>query len=330
MKLPPTDAFTGTRSLTKFTSQLISDAKCVVRGEHWKLARSFLRCRDVVHHGRWKILTTAGENPEGEISCIRHLMKNAQIVAVDKSPSAVEAAANAGANVSLSCDLGAFRKATGYASQSHLSKLPLQLAELGPFDIVNLDLCCDVSHAIPLIRRYSWALAKKGVFMVTFSYGRDVAELFDQEDFGPVPAPLGGRVRAAVVASAANLQIRSVLAYMGNQMPMCSCLWGPGKKREKVSWGYDPPLVLPDSFLKVTDDDLYAAVTMFDQIDPALLYALPADRVLHFRRKLAAARAVATRRANKQHEEVLERATKAEHERDEMEDLVGQLRKNVD
>ena len=298
------------RPQSKFTADMVSDGKRLVRGEHWLLARTHLRRRDEAHHKVWSVLTLAGENPGAEIGCIRELMHRAKIVAVDQSRSAVDAACRAGADVSLHCDLEDFREPQDTSMRAmndpggRLSRLPKPIAELAPFDVVNLDLCCDVTTAMPIAKRYAHAVAKKGILIVTFSYGRDVAELFDAGDFGPVPAPLAGRVRAAAVAVPAVVgRVASAIAYTGNQMPMCSLLWAPGKKYAPVRHeGFAPvardPMdaLPPETFHRVGDQDLYAAVTMFDRIDPALLYALPPERMLHFRRKLAAEKAVANRR----------------------------------
>jgi hypothetical protein len=288
------------RKHSQFTADMTSDGKRLTRGEHWLLARTLLRRRDKVHHRSWKVITLAGENPRDEVSCIRELMPKADIVAVDKSESAVEAACRAGANVSCICDLYAFREPE--PKNDHISRLPLELATLAPFDVVNLDVCGDVSSVVPLIRRYSYAVAKKGVLMVTFSYGRDVVELFDAGAFGDVPAPLGGRVREVAKAASSQVgRIVSTLAYKGNQMPMCSCVWGPGRKHKEQTYGrarsQKDRLLPPESFCRIGDDDLYAAVVMYDRVDPEMLYAVPAERILHFRRKLAAEKAVATRRS---------------------------------
>ena len=276
---------------------MTTDSKRLVRGEHWLTVRTQLRRRDAAHNRKWKILILPGENPNDEIDCIRSLMPKARIVAVDRKRSAVKAAKKAGASVAIKCNLRDFREA---APKDCISRLPLPISEEAPFDAINLDLCCNIQKAGPLLHRYSQALTKGGMLMVTFSYGRDVREIFDSEHFGPVPPPLGARVRLAAQSAKGELRIQSVLSYSGNQMPMCSCFWGPGRKwvDPKLSDG-KKVLNTPVSYAKIGDDDLYAAAVGFDSVDPALLYALPAERIAHFRRKLAAQKAVATRESRR-------------------------------
>lgn len=281
----------------KFSEDKISDAKRLVRGEHWRYARGLLRRRDRTHHKSWRVLTLAGENPQEEIRCVRSLMPRAQIVAVDKSPTAVDAAIYAGADASIECDIGDFPP----RKRNKPQPLPHAVADLGPFDVINLDLCCSPDTASDMIRKWSMAAAAcRSVFMLTFSYGRDIAELYESGDFGPVPDPLAGRVRwLAEKVVSANMRIESVLAYAGASMPMCSCVWryGRGLRKNVVYPDGQKTAHPPSSFRRVGNDDLYAAAVMFDRVDPAMLYALPADRIKHFKRKLAAEKAVATRRS---------------------------------
>lgn len=50
-------------------------------------------------------------------------------------------------------------------------------------------------------------------------------------------------------------------------------------------------------FEKVGDLDLMAAALGLETIDPSLLYAVPQERIRHFRRKIAAEKASAVRKA---------------------------------
>jgi hypothetical protein len=233
-------------------------------------------------------------------------MPRANIIAADRSLTAVEAAIDAGADVGVHCDVTEFRKPPG---SSPFASLPEQIAQFAPYDIINLDFCGPVAGMEGALRKYSRAAAKaKGILMATFSYGRDVRELYDDEAFGDVPRPLAARVRACAVAAMDKMHLCSVLAYSGNQMPMYALLWEMGGKWEKRTCGHTytnfctsscsvlrPPL----SFARVGAADLYAAATMFDRLEPSELYALPPERVLHFRRKFAAEKAVATRRSRR-------------------------------
>jgi hypothetical protein len=308
---------------TLFDVSKISDQKRLVRGEHYLHARTILRARDQTHHKRWRILTLAGGTPAGEIGCIRELMPKAQIVAVDRNQACLEAAIEAGADDVIHADLTNWavrrRQEERWNPDSNRREdVPVEslcaaapIAALAPYDIINLDLCGGVNQTTrDIVARYLRLLAPAGVFIITFSYGRDVVEVFqalweeieskageeNDDRWSPnhnrtifemfsgagVPPLLVGRLRYLFVPTQME-KLRSVMAYRGNEMPMCSALYVP--KRPKSNIGL--------SFVQVGDRDLEPAV-MFP--DAARLYDCPKERIDAFRRSFAAQKAVATRR----------------------------------
>jgi hypothetical protein len=293
-------------SLIKFTEQRISDQKRLVRGEQLLLARSCLRARDKVHHAKWRVLTMAGGAPKGEITALRELMPKAFLVAVDREPACLDAAIDAGVDEVVLCDLtdwseesyikGGIDPETGQYSRNLSavrSRPPLAISKSGPFDLINLDLCGGVNDTAQLI--------------VTFSYGRDVLEVFiaalalcrrlseDETASAPtyewilnafkahkVPDSVAGRL-LYLFPYRAIAHVASVMVYRGNEMPMCSCLLTKNNPfvRDKFS------------YVQLMPGDFERAVVY---PDAAKLYDCPEERIKSIRRRFAAAKAVITRR----------------------------------
>ncbi len=292
----------------KFTEATTTDAKRLARGEHWRMVQAHFRREHRKHHPEVSILTLAGGCPHEEIECIRSLMARARIIAVDLDPRCCDAAADAGADISLCTDL---------FDWDAPSKVPKTIQDLGSIDVVNLDLCGGITVPVERAVTYYGRLVRtSGVLMVSFSYGRDVIEVFDRHPWRGIPAPLAGRVkrlheripkkprpsetgsrRKAISLPTTEdrlsdgmpaLGLASVIAYRGAQMPMCACLWEGHCNPEQPS------------FVNLTDDDLMAAaLSQLEPLDVSRLYALPDERIQHFRRKAAAAKAVNTRQVRK-------------------------------
>jgi len=282
----------------KFTEAKMTDAKRLARGEHWRMVQAHFRREHRKHHPEIRVITLAGGSPHEEIACIRSLLPRAEIVAVDLDPRCCEAAKDAGADVVLCTDVFKWDN----------SKVPTSIQALGSIDVVNLDLCGGITRDVErAVTYYGRMVRTAGVLMVSFSYGRDISELFSRDPWLGIPAPLAGRVKylhdriptkevpfspgthstpARHATRIARLGLSSVIAYKGAQMPMCACLW-EGHCDHQVP-----------SFVNVTDDDLMAAVlTQLEPLDVSRLYAVPEERIQHFRRKSAAAKAVTTRQA---------------------------------
>lgn len=277
----------------KFTEATTTDAKRLVRGEHWKLVQTHFRREQKKHHPNIRVITLAGGNPHEEITCIRSLLPQAEIVAVDHDQQCCEEAKKAGANTVICADLFDWDG----------TKVPRSIQELRPVDVVNLDLCGGITQDVErAVTRYGQLVRAAGVLMLSFSYGRDVAELFSQAPWRGIPAPLAGRVkylndriyhkkykedwRSKQDILIPTLGLTSVLAYKGAQMPMCACLWEGHSDPDKPS------------FVNVTDEDLMQAVLVqLDPLDVSRLYAVPSERIQHFRRKAAARQAVITRQS---------------------------------
>lgn len=290
---------------SSFGESTISDGKRFVRGEHWLAVRNLLRRRDRVHHAKWVIATLAGGHPAEEIGCIRELMPKAFIIALDIDPQCCEAAMTAGANDAICVDIFAWQKTSPPSSRSCL---PPQIIELGDVDALNLDLCGGITKDVEMaVNRYSY-ICRRGAFLLTFSYGRDVCEIYEPGEYRGVPEPVGGRVRLLTPRAVHQLNLTSVMTYKGNEMPMCAMMWSQWKGRDadlanrldydererrklKIEARPNP------SFVKVGNDDLSVACAY---PDVARLYGLPDERVQAFRRHFTALKAVATRRAKEQ------------------------------
>lgn len=281
----------------RFDQGKISDAKRVARGEHWLAARTFLRKRDRVHHAPWRIVTLAGHSPSEEIECIRELMPKAVIYAVDVDPECCRLAKEAGADHVLCVNLLDWNNHRGYRVKN---VLPEPFLEIYPVDALNLDFCGGITGDMELIVRRYAHLCQSGVFLLTFSYGRDVTEVYAPGSYRGIPDPVGGRV-AQLDCWPTRMNLTSVIAYRGNEMPMCALMWvkhgrdpheiGDSRsKRER--WSEIIEQRPEPSFVKIGDDDLAPACVY---PDAAKLYATPAERIAAFRRKFAALKAVATR-----------------------------------
>jgi hypothetical protein len=272
----------------KFGDTHITDQKRLVRGEHLLQARSMLRARDHVHHRPWRIMIIAGHSPKGEVAALRELMPTAQIWAVDKDPQCIEAAVKAGVHKAVCCDLA--------------DDTPAALNVV--FDMINLDFCgsaTDEKHNI-FKKFYNTHLSFGGAMLLTFSYGRDVVELFRQtirnldnrahdntsEEIAlrrlreaKVPELIIGRLCCLMTPTRVT-HIESVMVYRGPQTPMCSVLLRKGHVRE------DHPM----SFVAVEDGDYELAVCYPDSVG---LYDCPRERIEGLRRQFAAIKAVITR-----------------------------------
>lgn len=293
----------------KFTEKTISDQKRLVRGEHLRFARSILRARDAVHHNKWRVFMMAGGAPGGEIAAIRSLMPKAYIVAGDKDPHCLEAAIECGVDDVVLGDVlveGRMelktRRADGTPSTT---VIPPEFIGREKYDLFDLDLC---GHAGPDLMRMASVYMRQaviggGVFMLTFSYGRDVSELFmevyrqtgrswefkrgynDVEKFAlPDSVPDAVAARIMYLFSPSVLcWLRSIMVYRGPQSPMCSLLFQVGR----INRGQISSVIVEgvDFELAVARDDVSA------------LYDVPQERIEALRRSLSARKAAATKRA---------------------------------
>jgi hypothetical protein len=163
------------RDAPAFDASKVTDQKRFVRGEQMLLARRCLRIRDEIHSAPWRIMIMAGAAPEGEINAIRELMPKAHITAIDNDERCLTAALNCGADEVVHVDLTEWGE-----YENTFRKKPA--AKLGDrrFDVVCLDLCANVNATTKKMARvYRSLVAHYGVYIVNFSYGRDVVELFD-------------------------------------------------------------------------------------------------------------------------------------------------------
>lgn len=273
--------------MTKFDERLISDQKRLCRGEQYLHARKILRLRDEVHNRQWRVLITAGMSPDGEINSIRELMPRAHITAVDRDQDCLLRAIEAGVDETVLFDLGNLRRPkTGQACPGAV------FDGVPQFDIVHFDLCAGVNRLTRDIAGSHYRLVSSGgVFILGFSYGRDVNELFVEkldetakDDLAPLnqsgaPREILGRL-AWLFPNKMLVNIASVISYRGAHMPMCSVLIRRGSPVKKVS------------FLKVCPGDFELSVTV---PDVGLLYDCPKDRIEALRRKHAAIKASYTR-----------------------------------
>lgn len=274
----------------KFTSLHISDQKRLARGEQLLFGRTKLRARDCVHHAAWRVLILAGGAPEGEVRAIRELMPKAHITAVDRDDRCLSVAIDAGVDDVVNCDLSELTKnATGRIG-------PVEsLRSKGKFDLVVLDLC-----AVPnflsqkLFKAYRRLVTKGGIYVFTFAYGRDVLEAILEVRLCKRIADLTNQgcserlaKRIAFVTNDAygvggSGELASVIAYKGNEMPMCSLL---------LHAGHSGPL----SFVNLEPGDFELAVVY---PDAANLYDCPRERIDSLRRRFSALKALHTRTLN--------------------------------
>jgi hypothetical protein len=283
-----------------FAASTITDQKRLVRGEQLLYARTRLRVRDGLHHAKWRILIMAGMAPHGEIRAIRELMPKAHIIAVDRDHECVEAAIDAGADDVVQCDLGDlyFEPVTPQSTwgPTKLKHPNRQLWEQARFDIVSLDLCGGVTdELVGIASTYRQIITPAGILIVTFSYGRDVVEVFrDWAARGGVPAKLSAsglspdvcsRIAYLFPGGAIEKNLHSVMVYRGHEMPMCSALLQTGSSVRNI-----PSAI---SVVRVERGDFEIAIA---HPDPALIYDCPRERIEALRRSHAAIRASYTRR----------------------------------
>lgn len=217
-----------------------SKAKRKAQTRHWKQARLELRRRDWTHHDEWKILMLAGRAPEGEVAIIRDLMPKAVITAVDRDPVAIEAARAAGVDEVVQCNLAKIHR-ENYRG-AHWFPPPAFLGR--EFDAIHLDFCNVLTPGLKrLMGVYMRHCVKKlGVFIFTFSYGRDVAEAFGEPEpelleltgspalaarltwlLKPMPwrdYP-GAKDYGSNAKRLSTMYVCSIISYPGT-MPMCS------------------------------------------------------------------------------------------------------------
>ena len=158
----------------------ISDQKKLVRALHWRRARYFLRIKHAVHQRDWRLLIIAGPAPDQEINLIREIMPRAHITAVDIDQANIAAAMDAGADSVCLCDVGAFETTTYTYSERQLP--PKELRGL-KFDAICLDLTGHVNDWLRQVINvyFMEALEAKSILIATFSYGRDIVEIYDWE-----------------------------------------------------------------------------------------------------------------------------------------------------
>jgi hypothetical protein len=285
----------------KFDHSKITDQKRFVRAEHWLYARTRLRARDECHSAKWRILTLAGGSPRGEMTAIRELMPKAYVVAVDTDPRCLEAAINAGADDVIECDVLAYeheRSKEQFGSSRYL--VPSSLRNLAKFDAINLDLCgsvtADVKRCLGLYLRQ--LVTARGIVMLTFSYGRDVAEMYqvlgrqwsvqtsqtrDDDELFELPAAVPDSAAGRIMYLGNQRHLRSIMVYRGAEMPMCSALYQSGQA-----------ICQSISFTKVGPGDFEIAAVYPNS---AKLYDCPQERIDSLRRKFAAIKAAFTRTA---------------------------------
>lgn len=307
-----------------FPADHISDQKRFARGEQLLAARTWLRARDHVHHAKWKVMIMAGGAPRGEVNAIRELMPKAHIVAVDNDAACLSAAIDAGVDEIVECDLTdwdrscsddcararpvydgesrTWRDVVRTCTSSSHARPAVAIAAHGPFDLLVLDLCASVVVAQEIAEKYRRLLTQQGLMLVTFSYGRDVVEVFLRaarrfphrgcrendcrcnlgklRSLGVSESLLG---RLCYLFTPAQLEaVESIMTYRGHEMPMCSVL----VSRSPVSRDI--------SFVQVEPGDFELAAVY---PDAAALYDCPQERIDALRRKFAAIKASLTRAA---------------------------------
>lgn len=282
----------------KFEHRHITDQKRLVRGEHYLYARSRLRARDAIHFKKWRVLTLAGGSPDGEIGTIREILgAKAHITAVDSDSACLDAAIEAGADDVIQCHLADW---TFPAKRWHGSNKAPAAAMLNAdkFDIINLDLCGNATETTrEIIRTYRHFLTSYGVLMVSFSYGRDVYEVFlgalhkthspSLSRLAELGASEGVRARLAYLFTRSSLDdVHSVMLYRGNEMPMCSLL---------LQSRVEPPQGI--TFCQVERGDFEVGV-LFP--DVSKMFDCPQERIESLRRSYSAFKAWVTMRQKEQ------------------------------
>lgn len=276
--------------MKRFDESKITDQKRLARGEQLLAARTYLRARYEAHHPETRILMMAGGAPHEEIAAIRELMPKAQVVAVDRDPVCLDAALAAGADEAVLCDL------TDMPTEMGRWKRHPAIDRPGAFHLVHFDLMGLATRDLLRMLRVYAPLATD-VFILTFSYGRDVVEVYEAATYretgwadtlskAGVPRSIGGRLLYLFAGSGQKLHMstmQSVIAYRGTAMPMVSAMFCFGDRR----------LLRPLSFTLLEPGDFEIAVA---HPDPSLLYACPQERLAALRRSHAALKAAYTRK----------------------------------
>lgn len=270
----------------------------------------------------------AGDHPEGEIRAIREVMPKARIVAADRERECVALAQEAGADVSLLCDLDDYQVEQTTRTEKRFSHSDAKWTEItvllkprirphaaveahGPYDILDLDLCSGPNESTQRLAMTYWPLvAPNGVFILTFSYGRDVSEVFEalsrewicephegaadpswcryrfakaafEKD---VPQLVAGRIMYLFQTHPARLnKLATIAVYRGTGgYPMCSLLFSTARTR--FDDGFE--------FWRVEPGDLELALVY---PEAASLYDTPKERIEALRRQFAAIKASLTR-----------------------------------
>jgi hypothetical protein len=271
--------------MTGFNEETTTEAKRHARGHHWELTQKLLRDKDNAHNRAWKIMIVAGPTPEEEIKHIKFLMPRARIMAVDEDMARASRALDAGATVALNINLNWREQKIG--NDGHSYRVPPAIVrEFGQFDAICLDLTGPASNRLrSIVDSYQRIVNARGIYMVTFCYGRDVIESIEgvwsravaanNENlrFLPSNVPEGIRQRVYFILRHRVRDLRSVVRYNAG-MPMITML----AQKLKPNMPEHPPVTfheVPDGAMQSEDEEERRA-----------------------RRSAAAHKAVATRRAN--------------------------------
>ena len=228
----------------------ITNSKRLVRGLMWERVRWLLRAHYCSHHQRFRLLTLAGPVPSEEVRCIRALMPNAHVTAVDKDKACVLAAMAADVDEVHHLDLTDYRKQPYGKS---IMPAPLRGAQ---FDAISLDLTGTITLGLKDLVEVYWGAAQllqpKGLLQVTFSYGRDVIEAFaerwerdrhsrgaEQKRLSKCPEVVQQRLWFLLLSKVQHIDC--VLQYRSHAMPMVAFLMAKG--RSVPSW--QNPLPIP-------------------------------------------------------------------------------------
>lgn len=292
----------------QFGADQTTDQKRSARGLHLLAARNHLQALHGRHHPRLNVAILAGGAPGAEIAAIRELMRGAKIIAFDQFETCIDAARRAGADESVCCDLTPSVETRVHQSSTVEHVLPCAaVQQRGPFDLFSLDLCSEPNEKTRnLWRAYKKSISRGGVLILTFSYGRDVVPMLraaqqqrvaqaaktDNQSrrmvarMSGVPDKIAMRL-CYMFDPAEFANVRSVITYGGNEMPMLSALYVTSAHRRDLQ-------ARDLSYVKLSADDWPPLVLDFD---PAVVFDCPKDQVLAMRRSAAAKKAVATRRA---------------------------------
>lgn len=267
-------------AVAAFDPHLVTDAKRLVRGEHYLLAKRIAASRSA-DRAFPSVLMVPGRAAHEEVSAIRACMPRARITAVDRDTAALETAIAAGVDDVIEADLSDI-KCGNFASPDFRGR---------KFDVVNMDLCGGATETFrKILGAASRRVSTHGVLIAWFSYGRDVTEAYLQRVRGHLLAPSAGEneiMRGRIAhLTPHNACLLSALSYKGKSMPMCSLLWQKSGPWGMRGWVRPEPCWVRDEDLRIValaNGDCDAIRTE--------LYCVPAAR-------LAAWRAVASRTKN--------------------------------